>query len=181
MKAFFLGRDTMELFDLYDKNFNKLPNTMERGSENDEGEYHLVVHVWIRNSKNEYLIQQRNKLTDRIPFQWACTAGAVRSGETSMEGALRETKEEIGIALEKDKLSLCRRYFVEDPKANYIVDCYLYESDILLTDCIIDTVEVRDIKYATMKTIRDMIVSNKFWDAERHKSRKGYLALLEKS
>lgn len=171
----------MELFDLYDKEFNKLNKTMERGSSNNNGEYHLVVHIWIRNSKNQYLIQQRNKSTDKVPYQWACTAGAVRSGETSLEGALRETKEEIGIDLYKDKLSLCKRYFVEDEKANYIVDCYLYEGDILISDCEIDTVEVRDIRYASMDTIKEMIKNNEFWDAERHKSRKGYLNLLEKS
>lgn len=171
----------MELFDLYDKEFNKLNKTMERGSRNDDGEYHLVVHVWIRNSKNQYLIQQRNKSTDKIPYQWACTAGAVKSGEASIEGAIRETKEEIGIALNRDKLTLCKRYFVEDSKANYIVDCYLYEEDILISDCEIDTVEVRDIRYESMVTIKEMIKNNEFWDAERHKSRKGYLNLLEKS
>lgn len=181
MKAFFFEEVCMEVFDLYNKDFQKLDKTMNRGDTNKDGEYHLVTHIWIRNSKKEYLIQQRNKKTDRIPYQWACTAGAVQYGESSVQGALREAKEEIGIDLDLRKLSLCKRYFVDDDIANYIVDCYLYEDDILLSDCEIDTVEVRDVKYATMGEIRDMIKNNTFWDAERHKSRKGYLDLLEKS
>lgn len=171
----------MEIFDLYDRDFNKLPRKMVRGSTNNENEYHLVVHVWIQNSKNEFLIQQRNKSTDRIPYQWACTAGAVQSGETSLKGAIREVKEELGITLKEKKLDLCKRYFVEDVKANYIVDCYIYKEDILLSSCKIDTVEVRNIKYASLEEIKTMIRTGIFWDAERHQSRKGYLSLLEKS
>ena len=46
----------MEIFDLYDKDFNQLPQKMNRGSQNYKGEFHLVVHVWVKNSKNKYLI-----------------------------------------------------------------------------------------------------------------------------
>lgn len=170
----------MEVFDLYDRGFNKLNKEMVRGTTNEDGEYHLVVHVWIRNKNGQYLIQQRNKATDRIPYQWACTAGAVQKGESSIDGAIRETSEEIGITFASVDLSLVKRYFVNDNEANYIVDCYLVESDILLKDVKIDTVEVRDIMYKDMSGIKEMIRDNQFWDAERHNSRQGYLDLLEK-
>ena len=87
----------MELFDLYDKEGKLLDRTMERGTSNQKGEYHLVVHVWIRNSKGEYLMQQRNKESDPIPNQWASTGGAVTAGEDSIAGAIRETAEELGV------------------------------------------------------------------------------------
>ncbi len=170
----------MEIFDLYDKEFNKLDKQMVRGTTNEDGEYHLVVHVWIRNQLNQYLIQQRNKATDRIPYQWACTAGAVQTTETSLDAAIRETREEIGITLKKDQFQLVKRYFVDDSLANYIVDCYIVLEDILLKDVKIDTVEVRDVAYKTMPQIKQMITDNQFWDAERHKGRQGYLDLLEK-
>jgi 8-oxo-dGTP pyrophosphatase MutT (NUDIX family) len=170
----------MEVFDLYDREFNKLNKDMVRGTENNDGEYHLVVHVWIRNKAGQYLIQQRNKASDRIPYQWACTAGAVQKNETSIEGAIRETKEEIGVVFTPSQLSLVKRYFVDDNAANYIVDCYLVESDILINEVTIDTVEVRGIMYKDMLGIKEMIRDNQFWDAERHNSRQGYLDLLEK-
>ena len=171
----------MEHFDLYDKHMKKLGKTMPRGGTNNNGEYHLVVHIWIKNSQNQYLIQQRNKLSDIIPYQWAIHGGAVLTGETSIEGAIRETEEEIGITLQEEDLIHLKRYFIEDPHSNYITDLYIVKKDILLNECKIDTVEVRNVAYKTMEEIHFMIKENTFWDYEHMLTRKGYYTLLEKS
>ena len=113
----------MERFDLYDKHMNKLNETIARGEHSGEGKYHLVVHIWLRNDKGEYLIQQRNKIEDIVPYQWAITGGAVLAGESSIEGAIRETQEEIGIELRPDQFELKKRYFIastgKPPDRNY--------------------------------------------------------------
>ena len=171
----------MERFDLYDKDMNRLPETNTRGEHSGEGKFHLVVHVWIRNDQGEFLIQQRNKEDDLIPYQWGITGGAVLAGETSMEGAIRETKEEIGIVLTPDQLHLQKRYFIELGYHNYITDLYLVNENILLNECKLDTVEVRDVAYKTMAEIKDMISANTFWDYERMMERTGYFDLLETS
>ena len=41
----------MELWDIYDKNRNLTGRQMHRGSEFGNGDFHLVVHVCIFNSK----------------------------------------------------------------------------------------------------------------------------------
>lgn len=171
----------METFDLYDKDMNLLPRKMIRGGTNNPGEYHLVVHIWIRNSKGQYLIQQRNKEEDLVPYMWAVTSGAVLSGETALNAAIRETKEEIGLTVEPHQLKLLQQGIIEDPKANYITNLYLLQQDVLLKDCKIDTVEVRAIDYKTMPEIKQMIIENLFWDYERLLKRNGYYSLLEKS
>lgn len=171
----------MEIFDLYDKDFNLLENKMVRGTSNNEGEYHLVAHIWFKNSRGEFLIQQRNKLTDRIPYQWAATGGAAVSGDNSIETAIKETHEELGIRLKPEQFTLLKRYFCEDTTANYITDLYIVKEDILLKDLKIDTVEVRDVAYKTMSEIKTMIAHDNFWNYERIMSRKGYFDLLEKS
>ena len=171
----------MEIFDLYDRNFNKLNKTMVRGTTNEKGEYHLVVHMWFRNKEGKYLIQQRNKLSDRIPYQWFCTGGAAISGNTSLEAAMRETKEELGIELESQRFKLVNRYFMEEPKANYITDVYLIEKEILIEDLTLDKVEVRDVAYKTIEEIKEMIEQKKFWNVERLETRQGYLDTLEKN
>lgn len=171
----------MEWFDLYDKDGTKLTKKMPRGGSNHPGEYHLVVHVWIRDRQDRYLIQQRNKTSDLVPHQWGITGGAVTSGETSWSGALRETWEEIGLKMDEAKLRLVHRYVIDHPKSNYITDLYLYEEDVLLNDLKLDTVEVRNVDYKTMDEIRTMIAEGTFWDYERLLERQGYLALLEMS
>lgn len=170
----------MERFDLYNKHLEKLNKTMVRGASNNSGEYHLVVHIWIRNNDRQYLIQQRNKQDDLVPYQWGTHGGAVLEGETSLEAAIRETKEEIGIALNPNKLELVKRYVIDHPHSNYITDLYLYEDNILLNECKIDTVEVRDIAYKSFADIQQMISQNTFWDYEHLLERHGYFDELEK-
>lgn len=171
----------MELFDLYDKDLNLLNKTMVRGGSNDPGEYHLVVHIWIKNSEGKYLIQQRNKDTDLIPNQWACTGGAVSQGENSMNGAIRETEEEIGIRFKKEDMQLVGRYFSEHPQSNYITDLYLIEKDVLIKDCVLDINEVKQVEYFTLKEYKELVKNKMAWDYERLVSRHGYYKALEKS
>jgi isopentenyldiphosphate isomerase len=171
----------MEIFDLYDSDFNMLEKKMVRGTSNKSGEFHLVVHIWIRNSDGNYLIQQRNKLDDKIPFQWATTGGAAVTGDDSIKTAIKETYEELGIKVPKEKFELLKRYYCEDGKANFITDLYIIKEDILLKDIKIDKVEVRDTAYKTMPEIKEMIKNNTFWNYERILVRNGYFDLLEKS
>lgn len=171
----------MEWFDLYNRQGEKLNKQMPRGGHNNQGEYHLVVHIWIRNSQGAFLIQQRNKTTDRIPYNWGCTSGAVLTSETSLNGAIRETYEEIGVLLEPVELKRVKRYYIDDEVANYITDVYLVNKDIDLDDLSLDENEVRAVKLASMKDIQKMIQEGTFWNYERLLERTGYFALLEKS
>ena len=78
-----------------------------RGNEMMEGDFHQVVHVWIMNEKGQFLIQQRQPWKKGWPSMWDCAAaGAVLVGETSEMGAIRETKEELGIELQMEDAEL---------------------------------------------------------------------------
>ena len=89
----------MEQWDLYNERREPTGRTHTRGDEIPQGCYHLVVHVWIRNSKGEYLISQRSADRPTLPLKWECVGGSVLKGETSLDGALRETLEEVGVTL----------------------------------------------------------------------------------
>ncbi len=89
----------MELWDLYNEKGERIGRDHIRGEEIPEGCYHLVVHVWIRNSKGEYLISQRSADRPTFPLMWECVGGSVTKGEDSLTGALRETQEEVGVVL----------------------------------------------------------------------------------
>lgn len=171
----------MELFDLYDRSGNLLNKTMERGSRNLDGEYHLAVHIWIRNKEGKYLIQQRNKTTDSILNQWAATGGAVTSGEDSITGAIRETYEELGIKFEKTELKFLKRFFIEDEISSYITDLYIIDSDVLIKDCVIDTVEVKQLQYFTLDEYKNLVKNKQAWHYEGLASRRGYYKALEES
>jgi len=171
----------MEYFDLYNKTGQKLDKKVQRGTKLNDGEYHIVVNVWIKNNEGQYLIQQRNKLSDENPFKWAATAGAAVTGDNSLETAIKETHEELGIILDPSKLKFLKRYFVEDNYANFILDVYLIEEDISLKSLTIDELEVKDAKYASMKEIKKQVLQKTFVDYNEITKQIGYFDLIEKS
>jgi 8-oxo-dGTP pyrophosphatase MutT (NUDIX family) len=87
------------MLDVLHETGTRTGRTVVRGTELPPGEYHLVVHVWIRNEAGEYLIQQRALHLVSGPGMWATTVGYVLAGEESIAGAIRETIEELGIPL----------------------------------------------------------------------------------
>ena len=49
-----------ELWDAYDKERNVTGKILVRGEEIPDGLYHLVVHIWIKNKDNLFLISRRS-------------------------------------------------------------------------------------------------------------------------
>ena len=118
----------MELWDLYTKDRALTGETHVRGKPLPEGRYHLAVHVWIRNSKGEYLVSQRAASRAAYPLMWESPGGSVAKGEDSLAGALREVKEEVGIDLAPEKGRVVFSE-VRDEGAPYIMDVWLFDHD----------------------------------------------------
>lgn len=149
----------MELWDVYDKNRNLTGRTMERDSTFREGEYHLVIHVCIFNSKNEMLIQQRQPWKKGWPNMWDITVGgSALSGETSIEAAERETFEEIGYKLD---LSNERPFFTINFEVGFD-DYYLIEREIDIEALVLQYEEVQKVKWASKDEIMQLVKEGNF-------------------
>nr|WP_243238252.1 helix-turn-helix domain-containing protein [Ruminococcus hominis] len=98
-----------EIWDLYNENRELLGKDHIRGEQLPIDGYHLVVHAWIRNSKGAYLIARRSANRTAFPLVWECVDGSVVKGEASLQGALREAKEEVGVDLLPEKVKLFYR------------------------------------------------------------------------
>ena len=94
---------------MYNENRELLGKDHIRGEQLPIDGYHLVVHVWIRNSKGAYLIARRSANRTAFPLVWECVDGSVVKGEDSLQGALREAKEEVGVDLLPEKVKLFYR------------------------------------------------------------------------
>ena len=125
----------MEKWDLYTKYREKSGKDCIRGDVIPEGYYHIAVHVWIRDHKGEYLMSQRAPDRSVCPLMWECVGGAVLKGESSIEGALREVKEEVGLELEeKSGRLLFTKIYDRDARCEYkpsneIMDVWLFDYD----------------------------------------------------
>ena len=73
-----------------------------------DGLYHLVITVWLRDSKGRFLMSLRSDKKRWCPGMWEATGGAVDHGESSLEGAVREVREELGIELNPKEGKLIR-------------------------------------------------------------------------
>lgn len=149
----------MEIWDLYDEKRKLTGRTHIRGEELPDGCYHLVVHVWIRNSRGEYLISQRAADRPTYPLKWECVGGSVIKGEDSLHGALREVKEEVGISLpaESGRVVYTKtRGYVDGRRFNDIMDVWLFEYDGDADLANSDTKEVADTRWLKTADIRKL-------------------------
>ena len=156
-----------EIWDLYDENRKLLGKDHVRGEQLPIDGYHLVVHVWIRNSKGEYLISQRSANRPTFPLVWECVDGSVIKGEDSLQGALREVKEEVGVDLlpEKGHVILSDIKKIEFGKVvNKIVDVWLFEYDGEVDLSNATTDEVAQVAWMNRSQIKELFDANMFVD-----------------
>ena len=149
----------MELWDLYNERRELLGRDLVRGEAIPDGCYHLVVHVWIKNSKGEYLISQRSADRPTQPLKWECVGGSVLKGETSLDGALRETLEEVGVSLDpaKGKKVFSRiREKVNGVRFADLLDVWIFAYDGPLSLDKALTKEVARSEWMTKEEIREL-------------------------
>ena len=154
----------MEPWDLYNERRELTGRDHIRGEEVPQGFYHLVVHIWIRNSKGEYLISQRSADRPTCPLMWECVGGSVLKGEDSLTGALRETREEVGLTLspEDGKLvySVVGRV-INGVRFTDILDVWLFEYDGTVSLKQATTHEVSQVKWMTKAQIKELFDEGK--------------------
>lgn len=171
----------MEYIDLYDENRNPLGHKVSRDEVRKQENFFLIVHVWIRNSKGEYLIQKRSKDTDFKPYIWATTMGVVETNQTTIETAIKEVKEELGVSYHENDVKIIARYKTKSTYANHFTDVFVIEDDLALEDIILQKSELSEVKYVGKKTLYDMIDKEIFWDYKKMLHVGEYFTDLEKS
>lgn len=149
----------MEVLDIYNEKRQRTGRTIVRGNPVREGDYILVVHVWILNDKGELLIQKRQPWKKIYPDMWDCAvAGAAQQGDDSAIAALREAKEELDIELEITK----GRVLFIDKFSFGFDDIWLVPQNIDIQSIKLQRSEVAEVKWATREEIRDMVAKGEF-------------------
>ena len=113
----------MERWDVYDRAGQPSGRSVRKGTRLGPEEYQLAMEAWFVTEQKAVLIQQRSSLCENAPGMWSVTAGRIQAGETSLEGCLREIREELGLELPPEAPERIHR-IVRTDGSQHIWDVY---------------------------------------------------------
>jgi len=145
-----------EKWDVYSKDKKLLNKTIENSDEFLLNEYHLGVIALIINSEGKVLMTKRSMTKTLFPGKWEFVQGGVLAGESSIEGILREVKEEIAVTFSHADTKTSPVYSYIDGKS--ILDVWLFNKDVIIEETKLQEIEVDDIHYyskAELFNLRD--------------------------
>lgn len=98
----------MELVDVYDENGIPTGKVIDKDRKEPlmDGEYILAVGIWIVDEENRILLTKRSMQKSWAPGKWENTAGHVKAGESCVHAILRELREETGLEIAEEELTL---------------------------------------------------------------------------
>lgn len=152
-----------EILDLYDDNFEKLYEVIERETKPDAGKNIMLSVVFIKNN-DKYLIQKTSKLKGS---KYSTTGGHVIHGENPVETIIREVKEELGINVTSKDLKLVTTF--KYPIKNCIFSVYCIDSlNIDIKNIILQEAEVEKVAYITKEEINGIINNGNFLESHAY-------------
>ena len=144
----------MEYLDIYNAQRERTGRTRLRGSPLGKGEYMLIAHLCIFNSRGELLLQQRAENKSGWPGRWDMSAGGmVRAGEDSLAGIRRETAEELGLDISPDWSDRFYTFCFDRGFDDY----FMIRRDVDLTALTLQESEVQRVRWADRETVHALL------------------------
>ena len=153
-----------EYFDVLNEEGNYTGKVESREKCHKEGLWHKAVVVFIINSKDQVLLQRRSPNKKLWPNMWDVTAGGhVLTGEFGFQTIIRETKEELGIELNKNEITFLGSSRSSNVKGdivnNHFNEYYIANKDIDETKLKLQE-EVSEVKWIDKNEIIEKIKDN---------------------
>lgn len=142
----------MEFNDIYDAQRRLTGRIHRRGTPWKDGEFGLVVCVWVHDGRGNLLLTRRAPQKS-YPGTWENSGGAAKAGESSLEAIVRELHEETGILAPAQAFELLRT--VRDENTFY--DHYCLECHVPLKEIKLLPGETDDAAWVTFAQVHEMI------------------------
>lgn len=150
----------MEYIDLYDRNGLLLGKRIPKHGERSPEEYYLHTHILICDKDNRYLLQQRSLSTHYLPGKWDVTGGGAQAGESSLEAAIREAKEELGLDIPAAAMQLAGQR-VDEAAGRCLLDVYCVKFDFSVEGCRLRKEEVEAVRLVDFAEFVETVCYNK--------------------
>ena len=162
-----------EYFDIVDDNGIPTGEIVSRDDAHKYGIQHRTAHVWIIKGKPDgydILLQKRSRDKDSFPGQYdTSSAGHIPAGDESLESALRELKEELGIEAGQDDLHYAGSFHIHYEKEfhgsmfrdNEIARVYVYEKPVEIEKLSLQGSEVEEVRWFDLDEVWNEIHNNR--------------------
>jgi 8-oxo-dGTP diphosphatase len=145
-----------ELIDIFDEHWNPTGETLEKSEAERQGKLHKTVHIWIVNPRGELLLQRRSPTKKTYPNTWDIpAAGHIHTGETVMQGGIREAYEELGINIIEDQLIFISKQ-EEQYGGQHLCTEFLLKLDLPINSFTFNDSEVAEVKYIHWRELAKM-------------------------
>ena len=158
---------TKEYLDVLDENGNFTGKTKLRSEVHRDGDWHREVFIIAIDDHKKLLMQLRspNKLSH--PDQWdVAAAGHATAGDNSLQAAIREIKEELGLDITEDELEFIYSFKKNSVRKDRqihnkaIVDVYLLHKNIEIDQVKIQVEEVAAVIYMDLSELESVLENN---------------------
>ena len=151
-----------EIWQEYDFNGERLGGVEPDKFDENKAHYlggAAVMLYRVRNGEVEFLFQHRSKLLKSNADRWDVSAGGhTNLDEPKIDVAVRETREEIGVVLDKNKLEFAASYL----KWRVIVSLYFYDWGEREDEFSFDDAEVEEVKWVKYSELSDFLPNLKW-------------------
>ena len=157
-----------EMIDVLDEeNGNLVGEIISKNEAHKIGKWHGSIHILIVNKdKTKTFLQRRSTQKKLYPNMWDIAVGGhISTGETALETAQRELKEELGLNLEDFDVKKVDRITEQLTNngiiSNEYVTIYLVCGDIDISQIKLQEEEVSEIKWCSKKELNELIKQQK--------------------
>jgi isopentenyl-diphosphate delta-isomerase len=153
-----------EYLDIWNTDGQPTGNKCLKDEAHQKGWFHPTVHIWFYTNTPSLLLQKRGLSKQTYPGFWdVSVAGHVSAGETILEGALREVKEEIGLDIKQTDLRLLDVRKNTNRFENGIIDCefqhvFLAKLDTAVSNLKIQEAEVDAVRLFSFEELQQCIL-----------------------
>lgn len=164
---------TKEYLDIVDESGHPTGETISRDAAHTDGILHRTAHVWVvRKTDRGYdiLLQKRSAEKDSFPGLYdTSSAGHIPAGDESLESALRELKEELGITATSDQLHYAGSFRIQYEKEfhgrmfrdNEVTWVYVYEKSVEISSLKLQESEVSEVRWFDLEEVWNEIKTDR--------------------
>ncbi len=155
-----------EKIDVLNSFGEKTWDILDRDTIHKLGKWHRGIRVFILNDKNQVLLQQRSANKESYPNIWDLSAaGHVESGSTSIDTAIREVSEELGLTITRDELNYLGTHTDSDNISenfigNAFYDIFFVQKNVDITTLTLQPDEVSNVKWLPFSELVDLVNSD---------------------